>query len=256
VSGNVGFIPFISRAARNAAMVSAYLDEGLSLSQVGARFGVGKHTVHGILRSMPDVAMRSAGFGWKPPVVAKRAIEARRVADARALRRPVELPCGCFSIRLTRGLVAIFDACDLSLVAPFAWSAAQGAGGDGFYAARTSHAGGQTRRLFLHRLILRAGPNEFVDHRDGDKLNNRRSNLRICDAAGNARNRGMARNNRSGFKGVHASADKFVAQISLNGRRIYIGSFDTAVEAARAYNSRATSLHGEFARLNDLGALA
>lgn len=256
MSGNVGFVPFISRVARNAAMASAYVEEGLSLSQVGARFGVGKHTVHGIIRSMSDVAMRPPGFGWKPPVVAKRVIRACRVADARDLRRPVELPCGAFSIRLTRGLVATFDACDLGLVAPFAWSAAQGAGGGGFYAARTSRAGGQARRLFLHRLILQAGPHEFVDHRDGDKLNNRRSNLRICDAAGNARNRGMARNNSSGFKGVHSTDGKFVAQISLNRRRIYIGSFDTAVEAARAYNSRAIALHGEFARLNDLGSLA
>jgi hypothetical protein len=165
MSGNVGFVPFISRAARNAAMASAYVEEGLSLSQVGARFGVTKHTVHQILRAVPGMRLRDPGFGWKPPGPAEA-------------RRAILLPCGAYSVELTQGYSTVVDACDLDLATKFAWRLVSGAAERRLYASRKTKVDGKISIEFLHREILRASKSELVDHRDGDTLNNRRSNLR------------------------------------------------------------------------------
>ena len=243
MSGNVGFIPFISRAARKAAMVSAYVEEGLSLSQVGARFGVGKHTVHGILRSMPDVAMRAPGFGE----------QASRRGAPRAI---VALPCGAFSVELTRGYSTVIDACDVDLAKAFAWRVQGDVGSRRLYAIRNTRVGRRFVVEFFHRSVLSAGPGDFVDHRNGDTLDNRRQNLRLFNASENARNRRIGRNNTSGYKGVYRSRGKFRAQIRADGRQHFIGMFADPVSAARAYNAKALEMHGEYARLNDLGEIA
>lgn len=101
---------------------------------------------------------------------------------------------------------------------------------------------------------MNAAPNEQVDHINGDGLDNRKSNLRICNGSQNRCNKGKPKNNTSGYKGVtwHTPNKKWVAQIAVNGKHSYIGSFKTKEEAAKAYNKKAKELHGEFARLNNL----
>lgn len=87
-----------------------------------------------------------------------------------------------------------------------------------------------------------------VDHINGNKLDNRRSNLRICTQSQNLN----GRNTNKGYIGV--SWDKFrgkwKANIGKDYQKIFLGRFDTAEEAARVYDEKAVELFGEFARLN------
>ncbi|WP_420796654.1 AP2 domain-containing protein [Brevibacillus agri] len=104
----------------------------------------------------------------------------------------------------------------------------------------------------MHRLILSARQGEFVDHIDGNKLNNVRSNLRLATKAGNQRNQRIRSDNTSGFRGVYwcKKSGKWRAQITVNNKRIALGSYDDAASAASAYNEAALRLHGEFAKIN------
>ena len=105
----------------------------------------------------------------------------------------------------------------------------------------------------LHRFLTKAPPGMCVDHINGDTLDNRLCNLRVCSHQGNMRNSRKQKNNTSGYVGVvryFFNNSKFVAQITLDDRKIHLGIFDTAEEAARAYNTAAKKYFGEFARLN------
>ena len=92
-------------------------------------------------------------------------------------------------------------------------------------------------------------PELQIDHRNNDKSDNRWSNLRLATGSQNQANRGLQRNNTSGFKGVSARRGKFAAYIKRDGKKHTLGSFDTAEEAHAAYVAAAPLFHGEFARV-------
>jgi len=96
-----------------------------------------------------------------------------------------------------------------------------------------------------------------VDHISGDTLDNRKSNLRCCTRAENLHNGARHTDGKNPFKGCYYSKNqwgdkKWIAQIFVNGKLHYLGSFLTPEEAAAAYNTKATELCGEFARLNTI----
>lgn len=113
-----------------------------------------------------------------------------------------------------------------------------------------------TLNFYYHRVVffLHSGlwP-DMVDHKDGDKLNNHPSNLRAATASENAMNKRKASNNTSGFKGVsfHKHSEKWRARIRYNGKSYSIGYYETAEDAAKAYDITATVLFSEFALVND-----
>ena len=106
----------------------------------------------------------------------------------------------------------------------------------------------------MSRILLNAAISDKIDHRDGNKLNNRRNNLRICAQAENAMNRKININNTSGYKGVYWNKPrrKWVALIGVNKKRIHLGMFSNKINAAKAYNDAAIKYHGEFSNLNKI----
>jgi HNH endonuclease len=103
-----------------------------------------------------------------------------------------------------------------------------------------------------HRLAWLWMTGEFpaceIDHIDGNPLNSRWENLRAADHGQNARNQKLRADNKSGFKGVRANCQKWVARIRVNGKTVVIGSFVTPEAAHAAYAAKASELFGEFAR--------
>lgn len=172
----------------------------------------------------------------------------------RSVPTPVNVAPGVWSIPITRGLAALVSEQDVALVSPYRWIARGGPVGGKFYAFRNSrlsdNIGRPKRALAMHRIIIGAAPGDIVDHINGDSLDNRRGNLRITDVKGNTRNRGLHRNNTSGFKGVTWSKGKWCAQIKVDRRNRGLGAFATPEEAARAYDAGAIRFFGEFASLN------
>jgi len=94
---------------------------------------------------------------------------------------------------------------------------------------------------------------EYIDHIDQDKRNNKIENLRPCSKSLNGHNQGVSKANKTGYKGVfRRSSGRYLAYITKNGKRIYLGHHDTAEEAAHAYNLKAKSLYGSNAVVNRL----
>lgn len=140
---------------------------------------------------------------------------------------------------------AIVDLSDLPLVEPIAWTL----GTNGYAVGRPAGHGGA---IAMHRLIMHGVEKGGVtDHASGDKLDNRRSNLRECTPKQNARNTRMSKNNTSGAKGVRATENgKWQARITVDRKEIHIGNYATIEEASAAYDAAALMMHGEFARTN------
>lgn len=112
---------------------------------------------------------------------------------------------------------------------------------------------GNKKQFRLHRLILNiTDPKISVDHIDGNGLNNQKSNLRACSHKQNSRNKRLNRNTSTGYKGVSLAKrkNKFRAYIKTESRQLHLGHFNTAEEAAKAYNIKALELFGEYAKLN------
>lgn len=147
-------------------------------------------------------------------------------------------------LALTQGKVALISTIDFP-ISQYKWCV------DGKYASTTIKG----KKVLMHRLIMNVPESMEVDHIDGNGLNNRRSNLRVCTRSQNGKNRKLAKNNKSGYHGVHfANTEKrkkrWVASIRVNGIKRVIGRFYTPLEAAHAYNRVALQNHKEFASLN------
>ncbi len=114
----------------------------------------------------------------------------------------------------------------------------------------TRTTGKPKRNILIHRAIMNAPNGVLVDHINGDPLDNRRDNLRLCTVFQNNCNK-HARLGALGLLGVSKRDNRFYAQISIvHKKRKHIGSFATPIEAAKAYNEAAKTHYGEFANLN------
>ena len=106
-----------------------------------------------------------------------------------------------------------------------------------------------SRDILIHRVVMNAPKGMDVDHINGDPLDNRKENLRICTRSENCRNKKVRCDSKSGYKGVEIkSSGRFQAYIGYPHQRL--GTYDTPEEAARVYDKKAIHLHGEFANLN------
>jgi hypothetical protein len=105
-------------------------------------------------------------------------------------------------------------------------------------------------QVMLHRYVMNAKEHQEVDHKDLKKLNCQRYNLRLCNHSQNHANIGIRSNNKLGKKGVDFQQGRFRATIRINYKKIYLGSYDSLEEAARAYDVAAIEQWGEFANTN------
>lgn len=154
-------------------------------------------------------------------------------------------------IPLTQGKVAIVDDEDYERLVVFKWQAAKDRHTkELYYAHRTKPY------ISMHRLVLNAEKGQMIDHKDRNGLNNQKSNLRFCTMAQNQQNKKTV--NKLGFRGVKAERNgRYGAQIRIpspdgqgHGKMTHLGTYDTPVEAARAYDAAALKYFGEFARPN------
>lgn len=147
------------------------------------------------------------------------------------------------AVFLTQGRTAFVDDEDYEMVKNFNWCVSGG------YAYNKACGP-------MHRFLLKPPGGVMVDHIDGDRLDNRRANLRLCTNSQNQANRQVFRG-VSPFKGVIwqkrlNGTGSWKAQLVAQGEIVYLGVFDTDLDAAAAYNAEATRRFGEFAFLNDL----
>lgn len=149
-------------------------------------------------------------------------------------------------IELTKGFVAVVDDCDFDALSQWKWHAMVDRSGH-VYAGRNTKPSG---RVLMHRAIMAAMPDQVVDHKDRNPLNNRRANLRLCSRGQNRSN--SVPSSACALKGVTwIKRDKrWIAQITYNKIKRTIGYFDNPIDAAKAYDKIAVQLHGQFALTN------
>jgi len=150
-------------------------------------------------------------------------------------------------IALTQGKFALVDEDDFEWLNQWKWFCNMG------YArrkAKTVNGGRQT--IHMHREILRSPPKSSGDHINGNTLDNRKINLRESSVIENCRNRRLNKNNSSGFKGVYFDYEsgKWKAQIGVFPKRINLGRYLSATDAAEVYDIAAFHLYGDFANYN------
>jgi len=170
--------------------------------------------------------------------------------STRGLSEPPECPSGASLIPLTRGLWAIVDDADYSRVSKHVWSAARRACAT--YAAAGFWIEGRSKNDYLHRFVMNPPEGMQVDHINGNGLDNRKSNLRVCTNAQNNANHAKRRGSALEKRGVFRVGKKFRAVIAPNGVSKHIGYFHTEEEAAIAYDNAAKEAYGEFAYQNNV----
>jgi hypothetical protein len=148
-------------------------------------------------------------------------------------------------IELTKGLWALVDASDYEYLNQYSWHSHQGQR-TGFYARARING----KLVYMHRLLLKPRRYQLVDHANHNGLDNRRDNIRLCSDAQNIANtRGRA---KSGYKGVICRSGTLRRPYRAYCGKKTIGWFETAEQAARAYNSKALEIYGPFAFLNSI----
>jgi hypothetical protein len=155
-------------------------------------------------------------------------------------------------LKLSQNEYALVDNEDFEKVSKFKWSFDPK--GYAFRNTDKSVPRNLRRIIYLHREILDAQKGQYCDHINHNKLDNRRSNLRICTNAQNIQNRKIGKNNTNGYKGIqwHTQDKLWQASITVNKKRISLGYWKTAKLAALAYNEGAKKYHGEYALLNKI----
>jgi hypothetical protein len=144
-------------------------------------------------------------------------------------------------IKLTKGAFAAVDNGDFEWLNQYKW----------FYskcAKRAVGPHGKQKQICMHNVIMNPPKGMFVDHMNGDRLDNTKENLRLCTNEENQRNRKVPKNNTTGYKGVTSFRGLWRVIIQRN----FIGYYKNKEEAVKVYNNEAKKRFGSFAKLNKI----
>ncbi|MDD5381880.1 MAG: HNH endonuclease [Phycisphaerae bacterium] len=159
------------------------------------------------------------------------------------------------TIQLTQGKTSIISNSDFGKVSKLKWQYCL-VGRKGHKRECVMWRGKIDRQkvtIIMSRLIMDCPPSKEVDHRNGNRLDNRRCNLRVCSHAENMRNqkKKVGKNIHSKYKGVALVQDKYwMSVLTYNYKTVYLGYHKTEKEAALVYDKKAKELFGEYANLN------
>lgn len=204
-------------------LIALFYSEGHSAEHLAEQFKITSARVYQII----NVARRNG----------------QSIARQRWKKRPVEISGDVGRVPLLnrqRQIVghAVIDATDAHLVDGRNWCMTR----SGYAMSRRADGTGYD---YLHRVIM---PGHGVaDHIDGDRLNCRRANLRLCSQQDNARNARIRKPTKTGLKGVTKKGDSYAARITVNRKGVHLGTFSCPLEAAAAYDRAAVEHFGEFA---------
>lgn len=194
------------------------------------------------------------GFGAACGIWSSAPTDAKQIGASESIQKPQKAQNDVHLVRpgtvtiLAGGRDVLLDAADYALVSDWRWTISDKDG----YPYAVAFIKGHQRKM--HRFLLDVSdPRVKVDHRDGNTLNNQRSNLRACTNAQNIRNqRPHADKRTSKYKGVYFEAGRkeWRAQIQVQRKKINLGRFASEMDAVRAYDTAALKHFGEFARVN------
>lgn len=158
-------------------------------------------------------------------------------------------------IPLSQGLFSLIDYCDYNSISKYKWCVKKSGPDKRLYTYRKIPAipGKKRTSESIHRLILSPKPGILVDHKDGNGLNNRRSNIRLATTSQNVANSQPWANKKWRYKGVDfrsSRASPWRAQARPGKKVIYLGSYKSEEDAAVAYDSFIISVYGDFAYTN------
>jgi hypothetical protein len=149
------------------------------------------------------------------------------------------------SITMTNGVRTIVDDDMHEMYGKYNWT--QHTKG---FACRSMKMEGKWKTVFLHRLVMNVPQGKEVDHINGDRLDNKKSNLRICSREDNAKNRMKRYDSQQPFKGIRLRKGRWEVNLQCDKKAYYLGRYNTAIEAAKVYDKYAKKYFGQFARFN------
>ena len=154
-----------------------------------------------------------------------------------------------FGINQKDAPFALVDSDDYKKLSKYEWKASKSVRGKYYVYAIINN-----KNVSLHRMIIDAKKGEIVDHINHNSFDNRKSNLRITNQKGNARNsrKGTDSSLSSKYQGVakYGNTNKWISRIGFNNKVIKLGVFENEVDAAESYNIAALKYHGEYATIN------
>lgn len=145
-----------------------------------------------------------------------------------------------------KGHKVLIDKSDIDFFNTYSWHIVNG------YVVRSKRLNEKIIQISMHNNLMNPPIGYEVDHINRNKLDNRRSNLRIVTHAQNCQNRRKSSRNTSGFIGIRKKKgrNKWEVQVTVMGKHYYVGYFSDIKEAVRARDTKALELHGEYAQLN------
>lgn len=151
-------------------------------------------------------------------------------------------------IRIGKDRFALVDQADYDFIKDYLWYCSANKWGAYVQGFPKGQAGNNRKRVSMHRVILNAPKGMCVDHINGNGLDNRRGNIRLCTPAENSYNRKLQHNSTSGHRGVywHKASRRWRARISYARENISLGYYNNLEDAAKAYKEAAKKYYGEF----------